>query len=109
VGARGPIGAAGAPGSALAYARILGTVDANNSKAITAANLAHPANGVYCFSGLSFTPHNVVVTPLPGYSAQQGVADLGKNYVGCPDSTQVTVIWSIGATGEDAAFFVLMN
>jgi len=108
-GDTGGQGAAGAPGTALAYARIVGTVDANHSKGITNANLTHPADGVFCFRGLPFTPQNVIVTPLPGYSAQQGTADLGQNHVSCPADTQATVLWVIGSTLTDALFMILVN
>jgi hypothetical protein len=59
-GATGAGGATGAPGSALAYAHVsaLGVLDAAASKNLSAGNVSHPGAGVYCFSGLSFTPHN---------------------------------------------------
>jgi hypothetical protein len=37
-----------------AYARVTrsGSVDATNSRGLTSANVSHPSDGVYCFSGL---------------------------------------------------------
>src|SRR5216683_1603478 len=70
-GPAGGQGPAGAPGSAVAYARVdpfpgslagSGTVDAANSKNVTQANVSHAGVASYCFSGLSFTPHNAVVS-----------------------------------------------
>lgn len=70
-GAAGPAGPAGAkgdqgaPGAALGYAEVnAGAIVAANSKNIAPANLTNPDPGVFCFSGLSFTPHNVVATFL---------------------------------------------
>ena len=64
-GDKGDTGSPGAPGTAVAYAHVLanGTVDAANSKNVATANIAHPAAGIYCFSGLSFTVHSVVTSP----------------------------------------------
>src|SRR3954468_7658779 len=66
-GLRGPVGEAGPAGpagSAVAYAHINadGTFDAAGSSGLTAANFTHAGPGQYCFSGLTFTPHNVVST-----------------------------------------------
>ncbi|HKG43371.1 MAG TPA: hypothetical protein VKB10_03900 [Gaiellaceae bacterium] len=73
-GAQGVPGTAGAAGTAVAYAHVLanGTVDAANSKNIANANIAHPAAGIYCFSGLSFTIHSVVTTP-DAYGPTDGI------------------------------------
>jgi hypothetical protein len=73
-GSDGARGRDGAPGTAVAYARILdnGTVDASQSKDIGPANVylggqngtGSPGAHVYCFKNLTFTPRNIVVTPL---------------------------------------------
>ncbi len=81
-GAQGPQGPAGAPGppgptgSAVAYAHVNadGTLDAANSKNVASGNVARAFKGVYCFSGLSFTPHAVAVTIGAGVSASAWAA-----------------------------------
>ncbi len=73
-GDKGDKGATGAAGTAVAYAHVNadGTVDAANSKNVANANIAHPAVGVYCFSGLSFTVHSVITTP-DAYGPTDGI------------------------------------
>ena len=72
-GPSGPAGAkgdAGAPGTALAYAWVEsnGVVDETRSKGVTGANVTKPGSNVFCFSGLAFTPRNVVATPRESFS-----------------------------------------
>ena len=113
-GAKGAKGDTGAPGSALAYAHVTGGggVDAANSKNIASGNVSEVSTGLYCISGLSFTPHNVVVTVdffngggTPTFTATLGAAG------GCPAGTQVTVGTEDGSPGTFAAraFYVLLN
>jgi hypothetical protein len=85
-GPQGPEGPAGPAGTAVAYARINGaTVDATFSKGVVTANVTHPSVGVYCFKGLSFTPHiGVVTTEDFGTRAN---ATLGSLSVDCPAGT----------------------
>jgi hypothetical protein len=112
-GGEGPQGAAGTLATALAYAHVSpeGVVEAANSK--NAGTVVHPSEGVYCFSHLSFTPHNVVVSldwnsaagKAPSISASLGVGTSS----GCPEGTQITV-----GTGEatgmvNRGFFILVN
>lgn len=54
--------------SARAYAFVNsdGCVDETRSKGVGDANVAGAGN-TYCFTGLAFTPKNVVVTPLESY------------------------------------------
>ena len=65
-GPAGQTGPAGAPGQAVAYARlqpdgtILGGIPPQ-AKNIAQASISHPVAGVYCFSGLSFTPATALV------------------------------------------------
>jgi hypothetical protein len=58
-----------------AYARVTrsGSVDATNSRGLTSANVSHPSDGVYCFSGLRFAVKNVIATVEAGGSTM--VAD----------------------------------
>ncbi|MDP1848672.1 MAG: collagen-like protein [Solirubrobacteraceae bacterium] len=67
-GAPGDKGDPGEPGSARAYAFVNsdGSVDETRSKGVADANVAGVGNS-YCFTGLAFTPRNVVVTPLESY------------------------------------------
>jgi pilus assembly protein FimV len=116
-GATGSPGAAGAPGaagSALAYAHVFssGSVDASNAKNIASANVSEVSAGIYCISGLSFTPHNVVVTVdwnngggTPTITATLGIG--GSS--GCPAGTQVTVGTGDGSTLAARAFYVALN
>jgi hypothetical protein len=104
-GPQGPEGKAGTPGeagSALAYAHITkeGLIDQANTKNFTGAKVEIPKEviekkeeGIYCISGLNFTPHNVVATVdtresfvSPGVTATLG--PFGK----CSSkATQITV------------------
>lgn len=67
-GDKGDPGGPGEPGSARAYALVNsdGSVDETRSKGVADANVAGAGN-TYCFTGLAFTPRNVVVTPLESY------------------------------------------
>jgi hypothetical protein len=67
----GPQGAPGEPGTAVGYASVgrFGAVNPDQSKNVGQANVTHPAEGLYCFGGLSFTPKSVVVTPSSGIDA----------------------------------------
>jgi len=64
-GPGGPQGPSGPAGGTVGYAHINsnGTADGANSNNVASANVAHIADsGIYCFSGLSFSPHAVAVT-----------------------------------------------
>src|SRR5919201_3973271 len=94
-GPTGPRGLSGPSGSAVAYAHVNAnaTLDAANSKNVASGNVARPTSsptGVYCFSGLSFTPHAVAVTIGVQGSAWAAYArtDDGGD---CPTHTQVEV------------------
>jgi Collagen triple helix repeat (20 copies) len=75
-GKDGKEGKEGAPGSALAYAHILGNgkVDPAATKNVAESNVSNPFTGVYCFSGLSFTPHNAVAT-IDWSSTKNGIIE----------------------------------
>jgi hypothetical protein len=64
-GAQGIQGVQGPAGTAVAYAHVNadGTVEAAASMNLADANVTHPATGVYCFTGLSFTVHSFVASP----------------------------------------------
>jgi hypothetical protein len=93
----GEAGPKGEPGTALAYAHVTksGKVEAANSRNVENLKVETPEPGVYCISGLSFKPHNVVGTidanepVLPLIGATLGVGTLATE---CdPERTQVTV------------------
>ena len=116
-GPRGPAGAAGPAGpagSAIAYAHINsdGTVDAAGSSGVTAANFVHDGAGKYCFSGLTFTPKNVVSTidAASGGTSASAVAHaaLGTASV-CPAGSQVAVITASNNIPGDYGTYVLFN
>jgi hypothetical protein len=111
-GPQGKEGKEGPQGTALAYAHVSfeGVIEAANSK--NAGTVEHPGEGVYCFSHLSFTPHDVQATVdynegggEPGITATLGVGS-GS---GCPAGTQITV-GTLEAGGlSDRAFFLTIN
>jgi hypothetical protein len=114
-GAQGVKGDTGAPGSALAYALVNadGTIDPNNSKNITQANVIKPVStvGGYCIEGLSFTPHSAVATvryPGPGQIATGFPPNVGSI---CSSNVQVRVLtWNAGGSAAvDTPFFIVLN
>jgi hypothetical protein len=117
-GADGATGPTGPAGSALAYAHVSlnGTVDAANSKNISQTNVTHPQTGVYCFNGLSFTPHSITATI--GSSVGTGTGPIIPaitanipSFSIC-SSTQAEVGMEDPSTGgfsRDAAFWVVFN
>jgi hypothetical protein len=119
-GPRGPVGPAGAAGpqgpagSAIAYAHINsdGTLDVAGSSGVTAANYVHNGAGEYCFSGLTFTPKNVVSTidAASGGTSMSAVAHaaLGTASV-CPSGTQVAVIAANNNVPGDYGTYILFN
>jgi hypothetical protein len=119
-GSKGDKGDTGAPGSALAYAHVNedGSLVAADSKNITAANLYKSTlmTGVYCFKGLGFTPHNVVVTPQINSAftartiATVGLSEIAGGY--CNDAaTQIGVFMlATNSTARpNTEFFITIN
>ncbi len=126
-GHQGEAGPRGEPGTALAYARVSkgGTLETGDSKGVEGVRVEHPEPGVYCISGLGFTPHNAVATidadesAVPLISATVGAG----RFTPCDaKTTQVTVeTWAAvvarNAKGEnevagvtsDRAFYVAIN
>jgi hypothetical protein len=93
-GAPGTNGTNGRDGTAVAYATIGGGGASNtpfvqDSKNLTAANVASPAGGVYCLHDLPFTFKSVMVTALGAGTAspQPGNADQVANVTSDPSST----------------------
>jgi hypothetical protein len=64
-------GPQGPAGTAVAFAAVSagGIVNAGASENVAQASVSHPADGLYCFGGLGFTPKSVVITPISGINA----------------------------------------
>ena len=116
-GATGVTGAAGAPGAAgtavaWAYVSSSGTVDPTQSKGITDANVTHPATGNYCFSGLSFTPKNIIVSannigPVYDTLPAGSIPTTGQTFVTCAGAQARVTTWGVTAAAlADRNFYV---
>jgi hypothetical protein len=90
-----------------------------STKNILPANVQHnPGSGLYCFSGLSFSPNNVSVTLGADGNAVSQAAELGTNF-GCPGGTQVSVFTFDAPTDlntgntffspTDNGFYIVLN
>jgi len=116
-GPAGPQGAAGAQGpagSALAFVHINpdGTLDAAHSSGVAAANFKHNGAGEYCFSGLSFTPKNVVATidAASGATSTGAVAHVALGTAStCPSGSQVAVTTTNNNVAGDDGTYILFN
>lgn len=119
-GARGPAGPQGAAGpqgpagSALAFAHVNpdGTLDVAHSSGVTAANFKHNGAGEYCFSGLGFTPKNVVATidAASGATSTGAVAHVALGTAStCPSGSQVAVTTTNNNVAGDDGTYVLFN
>ncbi len=91
-GATGQQGPSGPAGGTVGYAHVNGdgSVDAANSKNVALANVGNPFAGVYCFSGLSFTPHSIAVTIGANGSAWAAFASLDDTS-DCPSNAQLKI------------------
>lgn len=84
-GPKGETGTSGENGTAIAYAHIAANGSIGEAKGFTGATVENPpgkeGEGVYCISGLGFTPHNVVVTIDATASEEPGsaMAALGQS------------------------------
>jgi hypothetical protein len=123
-GATGPAGATGragdagarghdgAPGSALAYAHVsrAGDVEASLSRNVPAGNVhfGESNSGLYCFSGLTLTPHNAIAT-LGGVGGGIGITSVVGAALGCPSGTQITVATYTERAFVDDDFSLLLN
>jgi hypothetical protein len=92
-----------------AYAHLLanGTVDSTLSSGITTAMVSHsPGTGIYCISGLGFTPKGVVVTPdsVNGPTSTQASVK-SSAFVFCPTSDQVELVTYNPNTGAGTFLF----
>jgi hypothetical protein len=116
IGPRGPRGATGAQGvagSAVAYGAFAGGstgVTINGPvKNLSAANISRAGAGAYCFSGLSFTPKNIVATLDSSFTSGIVTSSL-TGFGPCPVGTQSEVkIFTAAGAPMDASFSVLFN
>ena len=116
-GAAGATGAAGAPGakgdtgeagSAVGYAEVVGAnVVAANSKNVTQANLTHPNQGIWCFSGVPFTPHTAQVTVESG--AEIGFAFHPTAISSCANMQMIVVTTDQNEVAQNEDFMVAFN
>jgi len=108
-GQPGQQGAQGAPGTALAYAHVTGSGGVDHAKSVAGANVTRSGTGTYCFSGLGFTPNNVVASP--GYNGTAFSAIIGFGpFSSCPAGTQVTVgMFGLDGGTHDNDFMISFN
>ena len=100
------------------YVHVLvdGTVDPKSSFNVTQANILRQAPGLYCLSGLSFTPNFVSATlgwytannPSAGTSIFAQVDHGDASPWGCPAGTQVDVTVFSPNGQEDREFYLLL-
>jgi hypothetical protein len=118
-GEKGERGLTGEAGSALAFASIesSGTVEVESSKGVTQANVEHPALGIYCISGLSFTPKVAIVSPnavgpVDGILANPVVKAPFNGLAGCAPGAQVRIHMTTAAaptTLSDRPFYIILD
>jgi len=86
-----------------AYAHIFGSgaVDGSDAFNIGSGNVTHPEPGVYCLTGLSFTPHAVMaqVDSGDGPGVTETSVLLG-NFIACPNSSNAEIVTYNPATIE---------
>jgi hypothetical protein len=115
-GSQGSQGIQGAPGTALGYAHITfgGTFDPAHSAGVSSSNFTHQATGTYCFSGLSFTPHNIVAT-IDGVQSADTPGPIAEillpNNIGgvCPTGAQAAVITTNNGIVKDYGVYIVFN
>src|SRR5205807_1620882 len=89
-GLPGTNGQNGKDGTALAYAHVPADGGADHVKSVSPGNVTHPFTGIYCVSGLPFTPNNPVATLGNDGTAIGMLLELGAQF-GCPGGTQISV------------------
>ncbi len=112
-GAMGPQGANGEAGSAVAYGAFVASstgVSINGPvRNLSAANVSRARAGAYCFSGLSFTPNNIVATLDSSFTSGFVTASLTP-FGPCPVGTQAEVkTFDSAGIAADRSFSVLFN
>ena len=118
-GQTGAQGQQGAAGSALAHAHVSAAGGVDLVKVVTSANVTHPQPGIYCITGLPFTPNNAVATIGTNGPAVNDAVELGSTS-GCPGGTQLfvetyTITMNTGTgqvsgfTDVDTDFYIAIN
>jgi hypothetical protein len=110
-GPAGPVGPAGAPGSALAFAHVNadGTLDAANSKNISAVSKLAALKGYYCVTA-SVPVRSVTVGGDGGLVGKIYNASFEDFVTSCPDPASASVeIYKPTGGGVDSAFFIVFN
>lgn len=110
-GQKGDRGDPGPAGTALAFAHVNqdGTVDQPNSKSVASANVASPATGVYCISGLGFTPRSAVASVGFAGTGFDIAVTLGAGG-GCSAGTQISIsAFSNSNALADTDFMIVIN
>ena len=113
-GIQGIQGIQGVAGTAVAYAYLdpSGGVIEEQSKGITDAMVTNPAPGYYCFSGLGFTPKNMVASgnnigPVLDTLATPSIQATGQAFVTCSGSPARVTTYGIAAAAlANRAFYV---
>ena len=103
----------------VAAARAYGTIwwpgtSVTNSRNLSLANVSHPGTGIYCISGLNFTPVLAVASSTNEWNAGRSDVSVwnadGAQTQGCPTGTQLEVrLYSIGSsTLVDSNFSIVV-
>ena len=118
-GAPGQQGAQGVPGEAVAYATVNedGTIEASQSKGITADMVTHPSTGVYCFRNLGFTVTSAMAVGDNANDFNNTLATafvwLGFGIGGCDltagDRVRVRTVLSNTAALTDRKFYIWLE
>jgi hypothetical protein len=118
-GPTGPQGPAGPPGPAgvgIGWAEVFssGAVDANHAKGVSASNVTHPSTGLYCFSGLPFTPSIALVSlgtsashPSANAAVSASIGTVGT--LQCPSGGIVNTYHVTDGSPVDEPFTILFE
>ena len=107
-----PPGAAGANGTAVAYARVDFNGTVTNGKDIATANISKQTPfgpgglALYCFGGLTFTVNNVQVTPVIQYDP---FVTVPANAALCPVGFRDLSVSGTANTTTSQEFYILIN
>ncbi len=103
----------------LVAARAYGTIwwpgtSVTNSRNLSAANVTHPATGIYCISGLNFTPTLAVGSSTNEWNAGRSFVSIwnadGSQTQDCAAGTQIEVrLYTVGgSTLVDSNFSIVV-
>lgn len=82
----------------------------SDAKNISQADVVHAGGSLLCISGLSFTPHNAVASPLFD-DAYNLIASVSLHFFGaCPSGTQVAIAtYNLSGNPMAGSVSVLLN